>query len=303
MDFSTASRPSELSSERYLSMIGEAKEREEHAFPSLTSQEKEYETYNIQHYTCPFRLLISIPTKNHHKVYRIVPCGKCFYCCLKKEQTFAAKMNIRLAPYPRKYFLTVTQSPENYEIAPTKNLRRFLRQLEYRFGKFYYYGINELGPNTFRSHSHILVGFREEVTPDVLEDVIKKLLPDDIVTIDPITDGAIKYCASYCKKLFSPFEIRRFYRKSIEQPITSVEDKYLDLEEKLGYLTQLEKTLINGTPSYEKWEEPIENRVYEPSSPSTLQPPTKQEFLDYQKRLSEAYSNYSLKKIIGKVSD
>lgn len=296
MDSITASRPEELSSERYEELYTAASEREALSGDCLP-QDRILELENIKKYTCPFRILLPVNNKAKRKTYRVTPCGKCFYCKLREEAAFATRIINHLSSFPRRYFITITQNPDDYDIQPVKQTRKILRALEYRLGSFYYYGIREYGPNTFRAHTHIITGFSAEVTKDILMETLTQIVPLTIIKVDPVTDGSIRYCASYCKKLFSSTPIARFYKKKRYTCDSLEEYKEYSNQQKLGYLEEVYPDTLDGYPLTISPDIETDTPHYKLQPTAYFLAPTKEEFRQYKKRLFEAYQNYLRKKI------
>lgn len=108
---------------------------------------------------------ITIRNKADPKKLEVVPCGKCVYCCQRRQREWSVRLKQELKNSTNAVFLTLTLADENLiytdcdkATLSKRHLQLFMKRLRKGVsGKFVYYAVGEYGSKTKRPHYHMIL--------------------------------------------------------------------------------------------------------------------------------------------------
>lgn len=248
-------------------------------------------------YRRPFTKMI-----NKKRIHTTIGCGECLYC---KQRESYRRLNTLISRGKNKhysYFVTLTQSNENYALNLSGKIRKLTRNLRYRFPDISYSGFSEDGPRTRRVHAHILLWSNEMNLSDSLTRELFLATTDSagfkFIKIEPVEAGSLLYIAGYNKKFFVPTITSYF--NSFKKKSDQTERAFDELLFRIGILEEREQDCYDGfTPrigleeirkslgDFYTEENLAEYLEFEP-----FEPPTIAEIHRYQTDLRESFNRF-----------
>lgn len=136
---------------------------------------------------CPYQTYV----KCGDGIVRLVPCGKCYVCRSRNQNSWYVRLKEEMKVATSCYFVTLTYSDDNIPrdengvpVVSSRDVQLFFKRLRSKLPKgqkIKYFLCSEYGPQTFRPHYHfILFDFPPEF--GVLE-CIEKSWPNGFVTV------------------------------------------------------------------------------------------------------------------------
>ncbi len=171
---------------------------------------------------CQFKIPVSWIDGLGNRRYTYVPCGRCQDCQKHIQSDWVFRLTQERKTAKFSYFLTLTYNNETLPKDSNlcyKDVQLFFARLRHHF-KFRYFAIGEYGYNgTERPHYHIIL-FTEASPALCSYSLLHNVWNKGFISLDPCTDGRIKYVASYSSLSdVGRHRVRPFRHMSLRRPI------------------------------------------------------------------------------------
>lgn len=172
--------------------------------PALKKFRNEY--YASHGYPPSFDVEENFLNTMHLERMMVVPCGKCLYCFLNRQDEWRSRLQQEMKYSFTAYFVTLTYDELNCPNDVDKvDVQKFLKRLRsYMSIPLRYFLVSEYTPTgTYRPHYHFALFFKQYVSLDEVDVEVRKAWQKGFVTVADLNDGRIDYISTYCIKFFN----------------------------------------------------------------------------------------------------
>lgn len=139
--------------------------------------------------------------------YMRVPCGKCWFCLVKRQKEWVVRLSCENLISEAGYFVTLTYNDENLEPLNKKAIQRFLNSLRKWLKrsnidvKLTYYAVGEYGRESNRQHYHLMIfGLPYKPLQDVLA-LMERFWTKGFVYVKRCNRDNVHYITKYLSKI------------------------------------------------------------------------------------------------------
>jgi hypothetical protein len=179
---------------------------------------------------------------------KAMPCGRCFYCRLKKKQEWKFRILSEFSTSQEGYFITLTY--DNLHVTQElekKHIKNFLDSLRRHFKrdrkeKLRYYVCGEYGERFGRPHWHLAIF--NKITRNELEKYWKR----GFIDIQPLNNQTASYIAGYVLKKMVDDGKRDLDRQELEKKLYKSQSRLLGYKYILELISKKKYDKIKSVP-------------------------------------------------------